>query len=69
MNALNFNTGDLRYRAVERYAGAYVDPRAFYGSPPEPDHDTPPLLRYIAKRMALVATPYWPCTDLPDASH
>lgn len=60
----DFETDSMRYRATEYMAAAYYDHRAVYGTAPSIAEQAPPLIRYIARRMALVATPYWPCTDL-----
>jgi hypothetical protein len=51
------------WRATEHQAVGYVDNRVVRATLVVPDERSP-LIQYIAKRMALVATPYWPCTDL-----
>jgi hypothetical protein len=61
---MTFDTDNLRIRVTERHAAMYFDPRALFGTRGTPYEEAPPLIRYVADRMALVATPYWPCTDL-----
>ncbi len=63
----DFTTDSMRFKVTERHAAMYFDPRALFATRAAPHEEAPPLIRYIAKRMARVATPYWPCTDLPDA--
>jgi hypothetical protein len=50
-------------KASERIAVGYVNPRTLQGSIIKID-ERPPLIKYLADRMARVVTPYWPCSDL-----
>lgn len=54
----DFSTERLHFKATERLVATYVDPRGLFASPVNP-------LESLARVMARVATPYWPCSDLP----
>lgn len=65
----DFDTDSLKFKAKERWIYGYMDALALFPTTEVSDTPyVPPLMRYIARRMALVATPYWPCTDLHDRS-
>ncbi len=59
----DFTTDSMRFKATERYAFMYAHPRCFEASRRVVDERSP-MIQFIAKRMARVVTPYWPCTDL-----
>jgi hypothetical protein len=70
----DFETDSMRYKASERIAYAIVNTRCIGGSPiygTTPDRCWDGMRRHqiayvmhLAKRMARVCTPYWPCSDL-----
>lgn len=59
----DFTTDRMRFKATERFTVSMVDPRAFNASR-QPLHMERNPHEELARSMALVCTPYWPCSDV-----